>query len=95
MDVIILAAGHGTRLRPLTDRLPKSLIEVGGLSLIELHLYRLASAGYTRVIINLHHLGEAIKAKLSNGKRYGLNIVYSDESDEALETAGGIINGLN
>jgi MurNAc alpha-1-phosphate uridylyltransferase len=95
MDVIILAAGHGTRLRPLTDRLPKPLIEVDGLSLIEVHLYRLAFAGYTRVIINLHHLGEAIKSKLSNGKRYGLNIVYSEETNEALETAGGIINALD
>jgi len=90
MDIIILAAGHGTRLRPLTDTLPKPLIDIAGLSLIEIHLHRLAVAGYSRVIINLHHLGHLIREKLGNGQRFGLQIIYSEEADEALETAGGI-----
>ncbi|MCP4011150.1 MAG: nucleotidyltransferase family protein [Proteobacteria bacterium] len=94
MDIIILAAGHGTRLRPLTDTLPKPLIDIAGLSLIEIHLFRLAAAGFDRVIINLHHLGKLIREKIGNGQRYGLQIIYSTETDEALETAGGIHNAL-
>ncbi|MEE9446867.1 MAG: nucleotidyltransferase family protein [Arenicellales bacterium] len=94
MDAIILAAGRGDRLRPLTDTLPKPLIQIAGFSLIELHLFRLAQAGYRRVIINLHHLGELIEAKLGNGERYGLSIHYSYEHGGALETAGGIIQAL-
>jgi len=95
MDIIILAAGHGTRLRPLTDTLPKPLIDIAGLSLIEIHLFRLAAAGFNRVIINVHHLGELIREKLGDGQRYGLQILYSTETDEALETAGGIHNALS
>jgi len=95
MDVIILAAGRGSRLQPLTDSLPKPLIEVNGLCLIEIHLFQLASAGFERVIINLHHLGELIKSRLGDGQRYGLRIIYSEEPDEALETAGGIVNALS
>lgn len=94
MDVIIFAAGHGNRLRPLTDSLPKPLIEVAGLCLIEIHLYRLAAAGFERVIINLHHLGEMIAERLGGGEKYGLEIVYSREAHQALETAGGIVNAL-
>jgi len=95
MDAIIFAAGRGKRLRPLTDSLPKPLIEINGLSLIEIHLYRLAAAGFSRVIINLHHLGEMIRDKLGDGQRYGLEILYSVEPDHALETAGGIIHALH
>lgn len=94
MDVIIFAAGRGERLRPLTDKLPKPLIKINGLSLIEIHLYRLAEAGFSRVIINLHHLGGMIRSKLGNGRRYGLEIFYSDEPGHALETAGGIVHAL-
>ncbi len=94
MDAIIFAAGRGERLRPLTDHCPKPLIEVLGLSLIEIHLYRLAEAGFSRVIINLHHLGQLIRDKLGNGQHYGLEIHYSDEPEEALETAGGIVHAL-
>ena len=95
MDIIILAAGRGTRLQPLTDTLPKPLIEIAGLSLIEVHLHRLAAVGMGRVIINLHHLGDLIRKKLGNGQRYGLQILYSEEAGEALETAGGIRHALN
>ena len=94
MDAIIFAAGRGERLRPLTDICPKPLIQIGGLCLIEIHLYRLASAGFSRVIINLHHLGHLIREKLGNGNRYGLKIIYSNEPDIALETAGGIVHAL-
>lgn len=94
MDAIILAAGRGTRLQPLTDTLPKPLIKVHGLSLVEIHLHRLALAGFKRVIINLHHLGELIKTTLGDGQRYGLQIIYSEEPGAALETAGGLVNAL-
>ena len=94
MDAIILAAGRGTRLRPVTDTLPKPLIEVQGLSLIEIHLIRLAAVGCRRVIINLHHLGKLIQARLGDGRQYGIQIIYSNEFGSALETAGGIINAL-
>jgi len=94
MDAIIFAAGRGERLRPLTDSCPKPLIEIAGLSLIEIHLYRLASAGFSRVIINLHHLGQLISEKLGDGSRYGLKIIYSNEPGAALETAGGIVHAL-
>ena len=94
MDAMIFAAGHGTRLRPMTDTLPKPLIEIRGLSLIEIHLFNLAAAGFRRVIINLHHLGRVISESLGDGSRYGLEIIYSQEPEEALETAGGIVNAL-
>ncbi len=72
IDAIILAAGRGERLRPLSDDLPKPLLKVHGLSLIEIHLYRLAAANIKRVIINLHHLGHIIREQLGSGERYGL-----------------------
>ncbi len=95
---MILAAGRGERLRPLTDRTPKPLIEVGGKPLIEHHLERLATAGVERVVINLAHLGERIRAQLGDGARWGLSIEYSvegDRAEEALETAGGIRHALD
>lgn len=94
MDAIIFAAGRGKRLSPLTDSCPKPLIEIAGLSLIEIHLYRLAAAGFSRVVVNLHHLGQLISEKLEDGSRYGLKIIYSNEPDFALETAGGVVHAL-
>lgn len=91
---MILAAGRGARLKPITDTLPKPLIEVAECSLIESHLYRLAQSGFKRVIINLHHLGSLIKEKIGDGSRYDLHINYSIEAPKALETAGGIIQAL-
>ena len=90
---MILAAGRGERMRPLTDTLPKPLLEVGGKMLIEYHLEKLKAANITEVIINHAWLGNKIEQALGDGSRYGLNIHYSQES-EALETAGGIINAL-
>jgi len=95
---MILAAGRGERLRPLTDHTPKPLIEVGGKPLIEHHLERLAAAGIERVVINLAHLGDQIRAHLGEGERWGVAIEYSVEgerAEDALETAGGIRQALD
>ena len=85
---MILAAGRGERMRPLTDTQPKPLLQAGGKSLIEHQLIRLAHAGFTEVVINHAYLGEMIEAALGNGERYGVNIHYSHEP-LVLETAGG------
>lgn len=91
---MILAAGRGSRLRPLTDSTPKPLLKVGERSLIEHHLQNLASAGITEIVINLAYLGDQIKAALGNGEKYGLNIQYSEELEGGLETGGGIFKAL-
>ncbi|MCB5186325.1 nucleotidyltransferase family protein [Methylobacillus gramineus] len=93
MKAMILAAGRGERMRPLTDHTPKPLLEVGGKPLIVWHLERLAAAGFKEVVINHAHLGSQIEAALGNGSCWGLSIRYSPEQ-EALETAGGIANAL-
>ncbi len=93
MKAMILAAGRGERLRPLTDELPKPLIKVAGKSLIEYHIENLAKAGINKIIINTAWLAEKIHQQLGNGSSYGISIIYSDEGS-ALETAGGIINAL-
>ena len=93
MKAMILAAGRGERMRPLTDRSPKPLLVVGGKPLIVWHLERLAAAGFVDVVINHAHLGEQIEAALGNGSHWGLSIEYSTEK-VALETAGGIANAL-
>lgn len=90
---MILAAGRGERMRPLTDTMPKPLLKVAGKMLIEYHLEKLQAAQITDVVINHAWLGEKIKQALGDGSRYGLNINYSAEA-EALETAGGIVNAL-
>ena len=94
MRAMVLAAGRGERMRPLTDRTPKPLLEVGGKALIEYHLAALQQAGVYDVVINHAWLGEQIESRLGNGDRYGLRIEYSPEIPEALETAGGIIQAL-
>ena len=93
MKAMILAAGRGERMRPLTDHTPKPLLRVGGKPLIVWHLERLAAAGFNEIVINHAHLGEQIEAALGNGALWGLSIVYSPEK-LALETAGGIANAL-
>ncbi len=94
MRAMILAAGRGERLRPLTDHTPKPLLEVGGRPLIEHHLVALAAAGFEEVVINLAHLGEQIRARLGDGSAFGLTIHYSEEGAQALETGGGIYQAL-
>jgi len=93
MKAMILAAGRGERMRPLTDHTPKPLLKVGGKPLIAWHLERLAKAGFTDVVINHAHLGAQIEAALGDGSQWQLNIRYSPEMT-ALETAGGIANAM-
>lgn len=90
---MILAAGRGERMRPLTDYTPKPLLEVGGRRLIEYHILRLAAVGVRELVINLAHLGPQIEQTLGDGMRYGVKIHYSAET-EALETGGGIFRAL-
>jgi MurNAc alpha-1-phosphate uridylyltransferase len=90
---MILAAGRGARMRPLTDTLPKPLLCVGNKPLIEYHIENLARAGFVDIVINHAYLGQMIETALGDGKRYGVNICYSDETI-ALETAGGIVKAL-
>lgn len=94
MRAMILAAGRGERMRPLTDHTPKPLLKVGGKSLIVWHLERLAAAGFKDIVINHAHLGEQIEQALGNGQQWGVSIQYSPEK-VALETAGGIANALD
>ncbi|MDI1300146.1 N-acetylmuramate alpha-1-phosphate uridylyltransferase MurU [Methylotenera sp.] len=93
MKAMILAAGRGERMRPLTDHTPKPLLKVGGKPLIVWHLERLAKAGFKEVVINHAHLGEQIEQALGDGSEWDLHIQYSPEKT-ALETAGGIANAL-
>lgn len=93
MKAMILAAGRGVRMRPLTDTTPKSLLAVSGKPLIAWQLEKLARAGFAEVVINHAHLGHLIEAALGDGSRFGLSIRYSAES-QALETAGGIALAL-
>lgn len=94
MNAMILAAGRGERMRPLTDTCPKPLLTVHGKQLIVYHLEALKKAGIESVVINLSWLGEQIKEALGDGSSYGLSIEYSFEP-QALETAGGIIHALD
>ena len=94
MKAFILAAGRGDRLRPLTDKTPKPLLKAGDFSLIEYHLHNIQAAGISEVVINTAWLGEQIRTTIGDGSRYQLSINHSDEGDEALETAGGIIKAL-
>ena len=91
---MILAAGRGERMRPLTDALPKPLLRVRGKPLIERHVERLAQSGIGSVVINLAWLGGMIREHLGDGSRYGISIRYSEETPRALETAGGIFRAL-
>ncbi|MDH5180542.1 MAG: nucleotidyltransferase family protein [Gammaproteobacteria bacterium] len=93
MKAIILAAGRGERMRPLTDSTPKPLLKVNDRALIEYHLANLLQAGITSVVINHAWLGRQIEEYLGDGSRYGVSIRYSPEG-EALETGGGLFNAL-
>ena len=94
MHAMILAAGRGERMRPLTDVTPKPLLCAGGRTLIEYHLDNLVRAGITDIVINHAHLGAQIEAALGNGARFGARIRYSAEPEGALETGGGIHQAL-
>ncbi len=94
MRAMILAAGRGERMRPLTDHCPKPLLAVGGKPLIVWHLERLAAAGFRDIVINHAHLGLQIEQALGDGTTWGVQIRYSAEPAGALETAGGIVKAL-
>jgi MurNAc alpha-1-phosphate uridylyltransferase len=94
LKALILAAGRGERMRPLTDRTPKPLLPVAGKPLIVWHLERLARAGFRDIVVNHAHLGDQIEALLDDGTAWGVSIRYSPEPPGALETAGGIANAM-
>lgn len=94
MKAMILAAGQGQRMRPLTDHLPKPLLTVGKDPLIVHHIKNLASAGIREIVINLGHLGDKLKSALGDGRQYNVSIEYSPENP-VLETGGGIAQALN
>lgn len=94
MKAMILAAGRGERMRPLTDHTPKPLLKAGGRPLIEYHIRNLVKAGISDIVINHAWLGQQIEQVLGDGSRWGANIRYSPEGEQALETGGGIVNAL-
>ncbi|MBM4200753.1 MAG: nucleotidyltransferase family protein [Gammaproteobacteria bacterium] len=94
MKAMILAAGRGERLRPMTDHTPKPLLEAGGRPLIEHLILSLAAAGFRHLVVNLAYLGDQIRDYLGDGTRWGLGIDYSHEGPEPLETGGGIRHAL-
>ena len=94
MKAMILAAGRGERMRPLTDAMPKPLLPVADKPLIQHHIERLARAGVRELVINLAWKGAALREALGSGERFGVRIAYSDEGERALETGGGIFNAL-
>jgi MurNAc alpha-1-phosphate uridylyltransferase len=94
MKAMLLAAGRGERMRPLTDHTPKPLLTAGGKPLIAWHLQALARAGIREVVINLSWLGEQIRAAIGEGRDFGLKVQYSEEGSPPLETGGGILQAL-
>lgn len=92
MDAMIFAAGLGTRLRPVTDKIPKALVRIGGTPLLELVARKLKAAGVTRLVINLHHHAHMIRAFVSEKNNFGLDVVFSDETTQILDTGGGLKN---
>jgi len=94
MAAMILAAGRGERLRPISDTTPKALVEVAGISVLEQQLKRLADAKVDTVVINLGWLGEQIAERIGSGRQFGLQVVYSPEYDNILDTGGGIKRAL-
>ncbi|MDT8387734.1 MAG: nucleotidyltransferase family protein [Thiogranum sp.] len=94
MRAMILAAGRGERMRPLTDRVPKPLLEAGGKPLIQHHIEALCQGGITRLVVNHAHLGEQLVEALGDGSQFGVSISYSAEPEGALDTGGGIRQAL-
>lgn len=94
MNAMILAAGKGERMRPLTEHTPKPLLKVAGKPLIEYQVERLVGAGVARIVVNHARFGDQIEAYLGDGRRWGAAIQYSGEGEEPLETGGGIVKAL-
>ena len=95
MKALIFAAGLGTRLRPLTDDRPKALVEINGITLLEIVIRRLKKAGVTDIIVNVHHHAQMIIDFLNSKNNFDINIVISDERDELLETGGGLLKAAD
>jgi MurNAc alpha-1-phosphate uridylyltransferase len=95
MKAMILAAGRGERMRPLTDTMPKPLLQVRGRALIDYHIEALVRCGITALVINLSWLGEKIRAYLGDGSRFGASVAYSDEPYPPMDTGGGIHRALS
>ncbi|MGH8678652.1 MAG: N-acetylmuramate alpha-1-phosphate uridylyltransferase MurU [Burkholderiales bacterium] len=93
MVAMVLAAGRGERMRPLTDRTPKALLAAGGKPLIFWQLEKLSAAGFTKVVVNHAHLGDMIESAVGDGRRWNIDIAFAAEA-QPLETAGGIANAL-
>ena len=95
MRAMILAAGRGERMRPLTDKIPKPLIKIHSKALIVWHIEKLAYLGFSEIVINIAHLGDKIISYLGDGSKWGVSLLFSDERESgALESAGGIIKAL-
>lgn len=94
MKALLLAAGRGERMRPLTDTVPKPLLDAGGKSLLAWHLGRLAAVGVTEVVVNTSWLADQFPAALGDGSRWGLALRYSNEGPTPLETGGGMLHAL-
>jgi len=94
LKAIILAAGRGERLRPLTDKVPKPLTKINGEPLIERHVKKLSESSFEEIVINLSYKGDQIEKHIGNGARYGIRVKYSKEGDQPLETLGGILKAL-
>jgi N-acetyl-alpha-D-muramate 1-phosphate uridylyltransferase len=94
MKAMILAAGRGERMRPLTDSMPKPLLPVGGKPLIQYHIEALAACGVLDIVVNLAWQGSMLRKTLGDGSQFGVRLQYSDEGDAALETGGGVFNAL-
>lgn len=90
MNAMIFAAGMGTRLKPLTDTMPKALVPIGGKPLLELVILKLKAAGFDRIIVNVHHFPDQIIDFLQSKEYFGIDIAISDERNQLLETGGGI-----
>lgn len=91
MQAMIFAAGLGTRLKPLTDHLPKALVPINGKPLLQWNIEKLRAAGFTRIVINVHHFPTLIRDFLASNKNFGIDIFLSDEQEELLDTGGGLL----
>lgn len=91
MKAMIFAAGLGSRLRPLTNNIPKALVEVGGIPMLERVIIRLKSFGITEIIVNVHHFSSKVKEFLKAKDNFGVNIIVSDETNRLLDTGGGVL----
>lgn len=92
---MIFAAGIGSRLRPITDTIPKALVEVGGMPMLQRTLMRMKDAGIIDVVVNVHHHAPKIIEFLAANNGFGMNIAVSDESDELLDTGGGLLKAIH